>query len=117
MKNVVALTVLATSLLGCASHTTIDEKGRVVVHHFGYVQIVKPPIYPPDKKMNVTGVKLLGFSVGDGFTFGYKNNEYIEVPTDCRVLIVVNDSAQFEHLLNEISSIKEGDLCATISPK
>lgn len=67
--------------------------------------------------MNVTGVKLLGFSVGDGFTLGYQNSERIEVPTDCRVLVIVNDSSQLEHLLNEMSLIKGEEICATISPK
>ena len=101
---------------GCAS-TTVDEKGRVVVHHFGYVKIIKPPVYPNNNEINVTGAKLIGFSVGSGLTIGYKAEEVIRVPLDCKVLIVVKDADQFKHLLNEITKIQGDDICATVSPE
>ena len=104
--------------LGCASYTSIDDKGRVVVHHFGYVKLVKPPVYPNNMEINVTGVTLVGFSVGDGFTLGYKNSKLIQVPMDCRVLIIVKDAAQFNHMLDEFSDVIKGeDICATVSPE
>lgn len=65
--------------------------------------------------MNVTGYQLIGFSVGEGFTLGYKSNQLIQVPTDCRVLVVVSDQEQFKHLLNHLDHIGATDLCATIS--
>jgi hypothetical protein len=104
------------STAGCESYTSVDDKGRVVVHHIGYVKLVKPPVYPNDKEINVTGASLIGFSVGNGFTVGYKRNEFIQVPMDCRVLVIVENSEQFSHLLNEFSALKGGDICATVSP-
>ncbi|MDS1310744.1 hypothetical protein [Marinobacter xiaoshiensis] len=59
----------------------------------------------------------MGFSIGEGFTLGYKSDEFIQVPTDCRVLVVVNDQVQFKHLLDHIDTIGAKDLCATVSPK
>jgi len=103
-------------LTGCST-TSVDENGRVVVHNFGYVKIIKPPTYPKEKTINVTGTKLIGFSIGDGFTFGYKKNEVIHVPTDCRVLVIVNNEKQLQHMIKEMSLIGEGEICATISPK
>lgn len=103
-------------LSGCAS-TTVDDQGRVVIHSFGYVKIMKPPAYPPEKQINVTGSRLLGFSVGEGFTLGYKENEFIQVSTDCRVLVVVKDTKQLDHMLKEMHLIGEHELCAAISPK
>ena len=111
--------LISTSVLfaqACA-YTSVDEKGRTVIHNFGYVKLVKPPIYPNKSEINVTGVELIGFSVGEGFTLGYKSNEIIQVPLDCRVLIIVENSEQFEHLLKEFKIIKGDNICATISPK
>ena len=105
------------SLIGCASHTTIDQNGRVVIHNFGYVKIIKPPAYPANTAINVTGARLLGFSVGEGFTIGYKASEYMQIPTDCRVLVIVKDEKQLKHLINEMSLIGEEEICAVISPK
>jgi len=104
-------------LSGCASMTSVDDKGRVVVHHFGYTKIIKPPIFPDNNKINITGAKLLGFSIGEGFTIGYKSHEIIRVPLDCKVLIVVENSTQFQHLLDEVTSIKGDDICVTVSAK
>jgi len=117
MKKLISLLISLTSLVGCASTTTVDKEGRVVVHNFGYVKIIKPPIYPADKNINVTGARLLGFSVGDGFTIGYKTSEYIYMPSDCRVLVVVKDESQLDHMMKEMSLIGEEEICATVSPK
>ncbi|MFZ6818374.1 hypothetical protein [Undibacterium sp. Ji22W] len=103
-------------LAGCST-TSLDEQGRVVIHNFGYVKIIKPPTYPSEKQITSTGVRLFGFSLGDGFTLGYKENEFIQVPTDCRVLVVVKDKKQLDHMLKEMHLIGEHELCATISPK
>jgi len=115
LKNFILL--ITTLLTGCASMTSIDEKGRVVIHHFGYVKVIKPPVYPKNKEINVSGVSVLGFSVGEGLTIGYKNSEFVKVPIDCRVLVIVDDSSQFSHLLTEISNIQGDEICATVSPK
>lgn len=105
-------------LSGCAtSHVSVDDKGRTLIHHWGYTRIIKPPLVSPNNELNVTGYQLLGFSVGEGFTLGYKANELIQVPTDCRVLVVVNDQAQFNHLLDHINTIGATDLCATVTAK
>jgi hypothetical protein len=109
--------MLGMALTGCTSTSTIDDKGRVVIHNFGYVKIIKPPVYPAAREINVTGARLLGFSVGDGFTLGYKSSEIIQVPTDCRVLVVVKDDKQLKHLINEFKLIGEEEICATISPE
>jgi hypothetical protein len=61
---------------------------------------------------------MVGFSVGDGFTLGYKRNEYIQVPMDCRVLIVVENAEQFQHMMDELADKISGeDICATVSLK
>lgn len=106
------------ALTGCStSHVTLDEKGRTIIHHWGYTRIVKPPLSQNDAQMNVTGYEVVGFSVGEGFTVGYENNHVIQVPTDCRVLVIVRDQAQFEHLLGQLDLIGAKDLCATVSPE
>lgn len=104
-------------LSGCASKTIVDEHGRVVIHNFGYVKIVKPPVFPAEKAINVTGAELVGFSVGDAFTIGYKSSEFMNIPIDCRVLVVVKNAVQLQHLINEFSLIGEDEVCATISTK
>lgn len=112
------LILVSISLAGCAtSHVSVDNKGRTLIHHWGYTRIIKPPLVSPNNELNVTGYQLLGFSVGAGFTFGYKANELIQVPTDCRVLVVVKDQAQFNHLLDHINTIGATDLCVTVTAK
>ena len=108
--------LLVFYLAGCST-TSLDEQGRVVIHNFGYVKIVKSPTFPPEKPINSTNVRLVGFSVGDGFTLGYKETELIQIPTDCRVLVVVKDMKQLDHMLKEMHLLGGHELCATISPK
>lgn len=117
MFRILYLFVSTLLLSSCVSQTTVDEYGRIVIHNFGYVKIIKPPAVSLDQEINVTGYKLLGFSVGDGFTLGYKENEYMKIPTDCRLLVIVQDKGQLEHLLSELNSIGENELCATVSAK
>lgn len=117
MYRVSIILLMIIFLFSCASHTTIDENGRVVIHNFGYVKIIKPPVYPASKTIDVTGARLFGFSVGEGFTIGYKANEYMQIPADCRVLVIVKDENQLKHLINEMSLIGKEEICATISAK
>lgn len=104
-------------LAGCATRSTVDADGRVIVHNFGYVKIVKPPAFPAKKDINVTGARLIGFSVGEGLTLGYKDTEFISVPIDCRVLVVVKNDAQLAHLIKDLDLIEKDEICATTSPK
>lgn len=115
MNQFITIFLPMLMLMGCASQATVDEFGRVVIHNFGYVKIIKPPVFPAEKEINVTGARLIGFSIGEGFTLGYKASEYMKIPTDCRVLVVVADKSQLEHLINEFSLIGGNELCATIS--
>ncbi|EGQ7674498.1 TPA: hypothetical protein ACF367_002953 [Vibrio parahaemolyticus] len=100
---------------GCTAHTTVDERGRVVIHNFGYVKIIKSPVISVNKEINVTGYKLFGFSVGEGLTLGYKSNEYMSIPMDCRLLIIVQNQNQMEQLLDELDFIEDSEICATVS--
>jgi hypothetical protein len=117
INKLITLNILAGLLVGCTSTTIIDEKGRVITHNFGYVKIIKPPKYPTNRDINVTGARLIGFSIGEGFTLGYKSSEFVQIPTNCRVFVVVKDEKQLKHLINEMSLIGKEDICASISPK
>lgn len=117
MRQILIAMSTTLVLAGCGtSHVSLDENGRTVVHHWGYTRIIKPPLTTADQPMNVTGYELMGFSVGEGFTLGYKSNSIIQVSSDCRVLVVVSDQEQFEHLLKHLDDIGAKDLCATVSP-
>lgn len=117
MFRTLYLFVSTLFLSSCTSQTIVDKYGRIVIHNFGYVKIIKPPVLSSDQEINVTGYKLLGFSVGDGFTLGYKADEYMKIPADCRLLVIVQDKSQLEHLVNELGSIGDMELCATVSAK
>jgi hypothetical protein len=112
------LVLITSSLLSmsCTSHTSIDEKGRTVVHHFGYVQVIKPPLIDLNNEMNVTGVTTFGLTVQDGITLGYKENKTISVPLDCRVLVILENKEQLDRFIKHINNIEGEEICSTVSP-
>lgn len=112
-----SILLLTQLLAACSSQATVDKYGRVVIHNFGYTKIIKPPTFPEGKELNATGARLVGLSTGEGLTIGYKSVEYMQIPTDCRVMIVVGNKAQLEHLINELKLVGNSDLCATIQLK
>lgn len=119
MESYLSKLVLITySLLSmsCTSHISIDEKGRTVAHHFGYVQVIKPPLVDLDNEINVTGVKTFGLTVQDGITLGFKENTTISVPLDCRVLVVVENKEQLVRFIEHIKNIEGEKICSTVAP-
>lgn len=103
--------------MSCTSHISIDEKGRTVAHHFGYVQVIKPPLFNNNNsEINVTGVKTFGLTVQNGITLGFEENKTISVPLDCRVLIVVKNKEQLDHFIEHMNNIKGEEICSTVAP-
>ncbi|TWX65524.1 hypothetical protein ESZ36_17105 [Colwellia demingiae] len=98
----------------CTSKITIDEKGRTVAHHFGYVQVIKPPL--TNKNINVTGIKTIGVSIQNGITLGFEENKIVSVPMDCRVLVIVQNKQQLEHFIEHLEKLKGNEICATVTP-
>jgi hypothetical protein len=110
--------ILLPSILliqACTSSMSIDEKGRTVAHHFGYVRVIKPPLLN-NENINVTGVKTVGLSIRNGITLGYEENKIISVPLDCRVIVVVQNREQLEEFANIINDLKGKEICATVTP-
>ena len=119
MESYLSKLVLITSSLlsiSCTSHISIDEKGRAVAHHFGYVQVIKPPLVDFDNEMNVTGVKTFGLTIQDGITLGFKENKTISVPLNCRVLVVVQNKEQLDRFIEHIKNIEGEEICSTVTP-
>jgi hypothetical protein len=102
-------------IAGCSTKTTVDKDGRIIVHRFGYFKTIQSPVYPENKNINVKGITLIGLSAGEGFTVGYKSNETIEIPLDCRVIVIVKSDSQLQHLIKELNLIGKEDLCAAVS--
>ena len=117
IKSVLFVALFFTMLIGCTSHITVDEKGRTVAHHFGYVRIIKPPFLNNNDTMNVTAVRVLGFSIENGFTLGYTENEIISIPTDCRLMVIVQNKQQLELLVDQLHDLQGEKICAAVTPK
>ena len=98
----------------CTSKITVDEKGRTVAHHFGYVQVIKPPL--TNGNINVTGIKTIGVTIQNGITLGFEENKIVSVPIDCRVLVIVQNDQQLEYFIKHFEKSKGKEICATITP-
>lgn len=111
--------VLVAPLLvaSCAPTTTVDERGRTVEHHFGYVRVIKPPGIGGGADFSAEGVETYGVRVASGLTLGYTDTQRISVPLDCRVVAIVRDRAQLDHLIDMLNLAEGQTLCATVSPE
>ncbi|GAB6043842.1 hypothetical protein [Endothiovibrio diazotrophicus] len=121
-KGKLSLVVIVFFLQGCASTVQIDEKGRSVIHNFGYVKIVLPPKYSSlDRhgkplEFTSTGINTFGVQGGEnGFSIGYSATSLLKVPLDCRFVAIVNDEAQLKHLIDTLEHLKGEQLCVTVS--
>ena len=119
-----ALTAIAALLSpGCASTIQVDERGRSVIHGFGYVAVVLPPTFSTADaagdpiEFSSVGVRTLGLQVrSGGVTLGYASSGRLHVPLDCRFVAVVQDRAQLEHLTETLEPLRGEPLCISVSP-
>jgi hypothetical protein len=101
---------------GCAPMVTVDEDGRTIEHHFGYVRVLKPPKTSDVGKFRVEGLQTYGLRVEDGIGVGFFQANRVYVPLDCRFVAIVANQAQFEHLLRTLSHLEKDQLCVAVSP-
>ena len=118
--------LMSALLLGGCSTVSVDDKGRSVTHNFGYVRLIVPPYYSPQKdEINgedidffAFGVKAVGLRAGSGkFSLGYSATDVVNIPLDCRLVALVQNKEQLERLVEAIDRLQEGQLCAAVSPK
>jgi hypothetical protein len=100
----------------CTPLTTVREDGSTVRHHFGYIREVMPPSKGGAEKFVIQEYTTVGLRIADGIGFGYfhERNDYI--PPDCRVVIRVANKVQLNEVVRILSTYKEGELCASVSP-
>lgn len=110
------LVLCSSALSGCTTIST-DEAGRKVTHHFGYARVTDSPSRPITMPFDANSTTLVGLSVGKGIALGYKTKSVISVPLDCRILVVVENDAQLDHIISHLSHLKDERLCATVSPE
>ena len=110
---VLAIIVPIAGLGSCTAPVTVDEQGRAVEHHFGYVRVIRPPT---DGAFYALGTETLGIRVENGVAVGYLESSRIVVPLDCRLVAIVRTREQFEHLVDTFKSLGRDQLCVTVSP-
>lgn len=108
---------LIGSLSACTAPATIDERGRTVEHHFGYVRVIKPPRQAEIPDFQALGLRTYGIRIENGIGIGYLETERIVVPLDCRLVAIVRTQAQMDHLVAILSETDLEDLCVTVSPE
>ena len=103
--------------MACASY--LDD-GSLVRHHFGYVKVITPAVHAPDVPVQALEVETFGIWVGidgrdrgltdtaTGFGIGYRLDERLLVPADCRSVIRVTTQNQLNQLLSVLQNVPEG---------
>jgi hypothetical protein len=107
---------IATCCCACTPLTTVREDGSEIKHHFGYIREIIPPTKSGTEKFVLHEYTTFGLRIANGIGFGYfhERNDYI--PPDCRVVIRVADDVQLNEVVRILSTYKEGELCASVSP-
>lgn len=113
----IALLSASSTLMACASY--LDD-GSLVRHHFGYVKVITPAVHAPDVPVQALEVETFGIWVGidgrdrgltdtaTGFGIGYRLDERLLVPADCRSVIRVTTQNQLNQLLSVLQNVPEG---------
>lgn len=105
----------ALVLVTRCSIVTVDEHGKDVEHHFGYVQVRTTS---SEERVEVYAITTLGAHISQGGFLGIRREEKVLVPLDtkdgepgCTVTIVVK-SRQQARLASELAEYaSEGDIC------
>ena len=109
---VIAAGGLAVS--GCVEY--LDD-GSMVRHHFGYVKVITPAVHAPSAAVQAFEVETYGVWVGvdgcdEGLTqtatgvgIGYRSDERLLVPLDCRSVIRVATQDQLDQLLDVLRDV------------
>ena len=106
---------LCAALCAC---TTIDAgKDHVSATYFGIVRIVTPAATANAaggaSPMSATDSRVFGFRLQGGVSAGYFHDQNYDVPTDCRVVIFVQNQEQLDQLSRQFADFKEG-VCSTV---
>lgn len=109
------LVLLAVLTAACTPMVTIDDRGRTIEHHFGYMQVIKPPAKAPHERFRAEGIWTVGLTVSDGVGVGYMQRARVYIPLDCRIVVIVNNQTQLDHAVDMLSAIDGEDLCVTVS--
>jgi hypothetical protein len=97
------------------SGTSLDERGRRIEHHVGYVKVIKPPRSGGPEEFGAEGTLTYGLWFGAQSGIGYTKQNWLNLPLDCRVVIVVHDKAQLAWVIETLSELEGDTLCATVS--
>lgn len=104
---------------GLAACTVIDPaKERVDAVYFGVVRVTSEPVVhnaaaASDAPVIATDNRAFGFKIGDGVGAGWFRDQNYRIPTDCRVVVFVQDEAQLEAVSRQFKDFKEG-VCTTV---
>ncbi|HXC57448.1 MAG TPA: hypothetical protein VNU97_19270 [Rhizomicrobium sp.] len=112
------LIVAACAALGAC--TTIDAgKDHVSATYFGIVRVVTPVTdanaAAAGATMTALDTHVVGLQIQGGVGLGYIHDQRYAMPTDCRVVIFVQNQAQLDQLAHQFADFKEG-ICSTIKP-
>lgn len=118
----IAFTLSTLILYGCSSTIQIDDKGRSIIHNFGYTRIILPPKHSSTDstgnpiEFSSIGIKTVGLQSGENsFSIGYASTALLQIPLDCHMVAVVQNERQLQHLIEILDKMNGEQFCVTVS--
>ena len=102
---------------GCTPMLTVNTEGSTIIHHFGWVRVLKPAT--SSDTINATSLRTIGMRIGRSMGVGYFDESLLVVPNDCRLVILVRTQAQLNQVLNTWPFAQKdgGAPCVSVSPR
>lgn len=98
---------------GCAA-ISYRADGSTVRHHFGYVQVVTPPVASSSGNVTVLEITTAGVRVQRGVGLGYFKERIESIPLDSRLIVRVQNKQQLDEVMKILGPITKEGLCVVV---
>lgn len=108
-RNRMHWTLWAVVLAGCTELTLQGADGRLDRSFLGHVRVRGAPLPGQSSGGSVHDFTTTGLSVGHGLTFGFVQERLVQIPLDCKVVVIAEPDRALSPAF--IDSLKQVQAC------